>query len=254
MKPNSTFRFFALLAVIPIVGLACLGGTPTPTDEPVVIPPVVIDTPVQEPSPEPPPPTEAPIQPAAQDFFTEEFDGDISNWSQVVSSNGADGDTSQANVSVEDGKLIFDLGKWLIAYVFYDPYIYTDVRLDITVENRGTNINNVLLVCRASEEGHYLVNIANSGLFAIYAFDGVKGTYNRIADGGSNKIKAGKEFNDYGLVCIDKTLTIYINGSEVRKYTDNQYVLREGQVGVGVASENQVPVKLEFENVTISQP
>jgi len=201
-------------------------------------------------------PTEPPVQPpSAQEFFTEEFDGDVSNWSQSVELNGATsgGNINDGEISVENGRLIFDMGKYLIGYVIYDPYKYTNVRLDVRVDNRGTNKNNILLICRQSDEGHYLVNIANSGLFAMYAFDGAKNNYARIADGGSNKIKPGKEINEYALVCYERTLTVYINGSEVRAYTDNQYVYRDGLVGVGVASEDQLPVKVEFEWVKISE-
>jgi hypothetical protein len=188
-------------------------------------------------------------------FFTEEFDGDVSNWTQTVELNGDNnGNKSQAKLAVDNGYLVFDMGKFLIGYMFYQPHKYTKVRLDIRVDNRGTNINNILLVCRKSDEGHYLVNIANSGLFGIYAFDGARNNYARIADGGSNKIKPGKEINEYALVCNDRTLTIYINGFETRSYTDNKYVFRDGLVGVGVASEDQLPVKVDFDWVKISQP
>ncbi len=242
-----TFKpFLFILALLVVVSLACLGPTPTP--EP---PPAATEEPAQ---PTPPQETEAPVQSSAQEYFTEEFEGDLSNWSQTVALNSSDGNPSQADISVQDGYLVFDLGKWLIGYVFYDPFEYTDVRIDASVDNRGTNVNNVLLVCRISDEGHYLVNIANSGLFAMYAYDGVKQAYARMADGGSTKIRPGKEVNEYSLVCLNKTLTIYINGVETRKYTDNQYVFRKGQVGVGVASEDQLPVKLEFDWVKISEP
>lgn len=248
--------FVFALVVMAMVSLACLGSGEAPTSEP---PPPPVEEPQQPEQPaaptSEPTPTEEPTAPAAQEFFTEEFDGDVSNWSQETYQNADEGNLSQVNISVEDGRLIFDLGKWLIGYMFYDPYEYTDVRIDVRVENRGTNVNNVLLVCRASEdEGLYLVNVANSGLFAMYALDVENQNYVRIADGGSNKIKSGKEVNDYALVCKERMLTLYINGHEVRTYTDNKYVIRKGKIGVGVASENQLPVKLEFESVTISEP
>ena len=52
-----------------------------------------------------PPSTEAPVQPAeptetqapqAQEFFTEEFDGDLSNWTQKILKNADEGDTDLA--------------------------------------------------------------------------------------------------------------------------------------------------------------
>jgi hypothetical protein len=253
---NRISVLFAFMALLLVVSLACkvFSGTQSPPDIQASDQPQLTKPPVQPTEP-PVQPTEPPVQPSsAQEFFTEEFDGDVSNWTQTVELNRDTGNKSDANITVDNGYLVFDMGKWLIGYMFYQPYKYANVRLDIRVDNRGTNVNNILLVCRKSDEGHYLVNIANSGLFAIYAFDGAKNNYARMADGGSTKIKPGKEINEYALVCYDKTLTIYINGSEVRSYTDNQYVYRDGQVGVGVASEDQLPVKVEFDWVKISQP
>jgi hypothetical protein len=255
---------FGFLALMLAVSLAC-GidfGTSTPaTSEPSQTQPPVNNPPVNNPPVNNPPIEIATTGPSTDQpvsngqFFTEDFNGDISsNWAQTVELNATEGDKGQANISVKDGYLVFDFGKWLIGYEFYQPNTYKNVRIDIRVDNRGTNVNNVLLVCRASDEGHYLVSIANSGLFAMYAFDGGKKTYSRMADGGSNKIKPGKETNDYALVCNEKKLTLFINGSEARSYTDNQFVFREGMVGIGVASENQIPVKLEFDWVKISQP
>jgi hypothetical protein len=256
---NRISILFAFMALLLVVSLACsvFSRTQTPPDtQPSQLPeqPQLTKPPVQPTEP-PVQPTEPPVQPSsAPDFFTEEFDGNVDNWSQTVELNREDGDTTQANIFVEKGYLVFDMGKELIGYVFYKPYTYTNVRLDIRVDNRGTNVNNIMLVCRKSDEGHYLVNIANSGLFGIYAYDGAKKNYARIADGGSNKIKSGKEINEYTLVCNDRKLTLYINGNETRSYTDNLYVFRDGQVGVGVASEDQLPVKVEFDWVKISQP
>ncbi len=254
---KSQYRtLFIFLVLLLSVGLACNGvvaPAATATQPPLTEEPApteqAADSPTQQ-------ATDAPTEETADapDFFTEEFDNGAENWSQEISLNAQDGDTNQANINLEDGRLVFDFGKWLIGYVFYDPYDYTDVRLDIRVENRGTNVNNILLVCRASEEGHYLVNIANSGLYGIYAYNGETGSYTRIADGGSTKIKAGKEFNEYGLVCKEKRLVLYINGNEARSYTDNQFVFRKGQIGVGVASEDQLPVKVELDWIKISQP
>ena len=126
------------------------------------------------------------------------------------------------------------------AYVTYDAFEYDDVRLDVVAENRGVNANNVSLICRYSQaEGWYEFNVANSGLFDIlyghYTPDN-KVIYRRLANGGSNKIKQGKDINSYGMSCKGRTLVVYINGFETRRIDDNEYVLRTGKVGVSVAS------------------
>lgn len=261
---RSQYRMlFAFVALLLFVSLACnFGASPTsaPTQPPVNDVPSV-DVPTEQPqepqqTDEPAPvATEPPVQSTdALDFYTEEFDGDISNWTYFTSKNDVSADDSGVEPVAENGYLVLDLGKWLNVYVMYDPYVYTNVRIDTRVENRGTNNNNINLVCRSSDEGWYEVAIANNGLYDLYAYDGVKGAYVRLANGGSNKIKAGKEVNEYTFICNDRNLILEINGFETKKYTDNQYVFREGQIGVGASSFRDVPVTVEFDWVKISEP
>ena len=129
------------------------------------------DQPTQQPT-EPPVATEPPVSTDAQDFYTEEFDGDISNWTYFTSKNDVKADDSGVEPVAENGYLVLDLSKNLNVYVMYDPYTYSNVRVDARVENRGTNNNNINLVCRYSDEGWYEVAIANNGLYWLYAYDG----------------------------------------------------------------------------------
>jgi len=60
-------------------------------------------------------------------------------------------------VGVSDGYLLFDLEsayQWV--YTTFDPETYDDVRVEVSAENRGTNVNNVSLICRYDPaEGWY---------------------------------------------------------------------------------------------------
>jgi len=241
MNGNALKPLLFLITMVVMVGSACAVMSEAPE------PPSPTATQV------PPQPTVTQTPPAPQ-FFTEEFDSNLNNWNQAVELNGIGGNLKDADIYVKDSYLTFDLGKWLIGYLYYKPYEYSNVRIEVSVENRGANVNNVMLVCRASDEGHYLVTISNSGLYALYAFDGIKNDYARIADGGSNEIRPGKEVNEYSLVCDEQSLIIYINGQEIRNYMDNQYSFQKGAIGIGVASEDQLPVELVFDWVKISQP
>lgn len=249
--------FIFLIAIIALVSLACLGSSETPTS---TAPPVT-QAPQQPAQPEP---TEPP-PPDVQEFFTEEFDAGNDNWSLflVDGTKGvpvfSDDDLGDSSLYAEDGRLIFDLvdkGQWV--YAFYAPYEYKNVSLEIVAENRGVNKNNVSLVCRYTEdEGWYEFNIANNGLYNIYhAIVNPEGkvVYSRLADGGSNKVKQGKEINTYAITCEDRTLTMYINGIETRQLDENRFVLRDGQVGVSVSSFDALPVKVEIHSVEISEP
>jgi hypothetical protein len=256
---KSPYRtLFAFAALLLLVSLACYGGgtPPVATQAPATEPPTV-----SQPQPtdasqstEPPAATETPAQSNAKDFFTEEFDGDISNWTYFTSKNDPKADDSGVKPVTDNSFLVLDLTKNLNVYVMYDPYTYTNVRLDVRVENRGTNNNNINLVCRYSKEGWYEIAIANNGLYWLLAYDGVKGTYAQLANGGSNKIKAGKEVNEYTFICNDRNLIVKINGFDTTTYTDNQYVFREGQIGVGASSFKDIPVKVEYDWVKISEP
>jgi len=264
--------FFILFSLILVVGLACsaaTGGSPTaptqapqqppaekPTDVPQQEAPTKESPTAQAPTAEPAA-TEVPATevPAASDYFTEEFDGNISNYTYFEYHELG---TSKIDESVQpitkNSALVFDLkkaNKWV--YVTYEPYTYTDVRLDVSADNRGKNNNNVSLVCRLSEEGWYEFSIANNGLFWISAYISGEG-YQLVYNGGSNLIKQGKDVNDYTFICSGDDLTVGINGTEVKTVTDTKYKLREGKVGFGVSSFDVLPILVNIDSFQVSAP
>lgn len=261
MKFKSQKPFIFLAAILIMVSLACsvdLYGTPTPAPQ---LPAQITAT--TEPTAES---TQTlPLEPTftdAQQFFTEEFDGNTDYWKYLVV-NGAESEIIEGIVGLMSVRpigslLIFNLqgpGAWV--YATYEPFTYTDVRLDVKVNNRGANNNNVSLICRMSHEGWYEFNIANNGLYDI-KFGQIqsdnKVTYIPIADGGSTKIKSGLAENEYGIACQGNTLVLYINGAEARRLKDQKYLLPEGKVGISVSSFRDVPVIVDFYWVKISQP
>jgi len=261
-----TFRpLIFLVILLLIVGMACNalsgGGGDTPS-QPQQDPPQA--TPQQDQDvPDPvgtESPTEEPVS-SADEYFTEEFDVN-DNWSYFVvdgsSSSITEEDDPGMQLFTENSLLSFDLsaeGLWV--YVTYDPYVYEDVRIDARVVNRGVNNNNVSLICRYTDSGWYEFNIANNGLYWIYAAevsaDGKVG-YGLVYNGGSTSIKSGKETNEYTAICNGRTLSLYINGTEARTVTDNKYLLTSGQVGISISSFDTLPVAVDVDWVKISQP
>lgn len=206
-------------------------------------------------------PSAPPAEPvgSAEQYYTEDFDSPNEAWADVLDVKGQDTNLSEFTLETANGFLTFDINTPnLFSYVNYTAYDYEDVRVDARVENRGVNNNNVSLVCRYSEdEGWYEFNIANNGLYWILhgiLDESNTPRYSNIYNGGSNKIKQGKDVNEYGIVCREKTLTLYINGVETRTVQDNKFVLRSGQVGVSVSSFDDLPVRVDFDWVKISQP
>jgi hypothetical protein len=189
------------------------------------------------------------------DFFTDTFDGNIDNYSIA---NLGDGAEDKMNVDVKNGYLVFDLeDKSLYVYVTYNPFTYKDVKISVTADNRGKNNNNVSLICRKSDEGWYEFNMYNSGLYNILAYDAtgaVSKGFNRIFNGASRAIKQGKDINTYTATCSGDKLTLEINGTLVKEIKDIKYKFREGKVGFGVSSFDVIPILVNIDSFTVSQP
>ncbi len=259
------FLFTAILVLT--VGLACGFDFGAKTQEPPPPPPAIIQPTsappqplVEQPSPIPPtesPPT--PIPPPPSPFFKEEFLADVlGDWTNFIKKDDPKSSDSKAKYAIENGKLVFTIeDNYLYSYLVYDKQSYKDVRLEVSADNRGKNNNNVSLICRYSDDGWYEFNIANNGMYNIYAYDSkgiVHKGYNQIKSGGSNAIRMGRDTNVYVAVCSGKILTLYINGVETASVTDNKFVFPDGKVGISVSSFNVYPIIVEFEYFDIQEP
>lgn len=263
MKNLRPLLFFVSLLLI--VGLACSGGSTPATQPPPTQAPVKVDEPTSAPEPTEPPATEAPQPteppaPAAQQFFTEEFDNPLSSdWTSFTLYDSNESDLDKVKVEAQDGKLVWDLNsKYVYYYLYYGAFEYEDVQVEVSADNRGKNNNSVSLICRYDPKvGWYEFNIANNGLYNILfakVLDSGKIEYNRIANGGSNEIKAGLGVNEYGVKCVGDQLSLTVNGAKVKTFQDKKYGLRKGQVGVSVSSFNVTPILIEMDWFKISEP
>jgi hypothetical protein len=231
---------------------------PTQPPPPTPVPPTPIP-----PSPAPPP-TSAPAQPTAippsptveqKRFFTEEFEEGKDDWSVFLTN----GDASDLDFYAENGMLVFDItGTYLYSYAIYEPEVYDNVRIDVSVANRGDNTNNVSLLCRYDEKkGWYEANIFNSGLYDIlfgqWKAGQTEAAYAELYSGGSNAIRTGMATNEYTLICDGNEVSLYINGKKVRT-VGSEFGLSRGQIGIGASSFQRYPVALDFDWVKISEP
>ena len=266
MKPLRPLLF--IVSMLFIVGLACSGGAtpptqaPPPTQEVQVIPTEAPPQPTEAPPTEAPPTevvTEEPVS-QAQQFFTEEFDDSLSgDWSVFTISDPNVSDLEKVTVEAENGNLVWNFdSEYVYYYLFYNPFTYEDVKVEARADNRGKNNNSVSLICRYDEEvGWYEFNIANNGLYDIlYAevLDNGKIRWNRVANGGSNAIKQGKDVNEYSATCQGEELTLTINGDEVISIKERNYRLRSGQAGISVSSFDVLPILIEMDWIRISEP
>jgi outer membrane murein-binding lipoprotein Lpp len=221
-----------------------------PTDAPATVEVVATDEPTAEPAPteEPTvaPPTSEPEAPA---FYTEQFSIAPDNWTF----NLIRGDAADFALYADNDVLVFDIqGENVWPYLTYDPYIYTDVRVDARAENLGNNNNAITLICRSNDRGWYEFNVQNSGLYQIYRYDRSANDFILLYNGGVQNLRVGKDTNDYTIICEGDRLTLGVNGKEVRTVEDS--FLDEGQVGISVQSFGSWPVLVEVDYITIGLP
>jgi hypothetical protein len=259
MKKRFLSPLLIPVLLIVLVGLACSSTPATSTQEPASPPPTVqqstqppVATALELPTAVPTEvPTEAPTEVPA--YFTEDFNGDIPNWSYFT----MHGDKKLMDLGTHNGSLVFNLtGQDLYAYLTYDPWSYDNVRIDVSADNRGMNDNSVCLICRYSaEEGWYEFNIGNDGLWQVFVYDIATGAhYQMLNSGGSTAINTGKAVNEYTAICDGTTLSLYINGVKATSFDEHIYALRKGLVGIGVSAYKVLPVIVQFDKVSISKP
>jgi S1-C subfamily serine protease len=183
-------------------------------------------------------------------YYASDFDTPLTDWVYFLMS----GEESGVNADVTNSKLHIEINKtntWV--YFYLDALDAANVRLDTKVENLGRNTNNVSLICRYTpDRGWYEFNVANNGLYTIFYYDAVTQEYISLFSGGSNEIKMGKGTNELTAICQGNTLTLGINGVEVRTINDDR--LTTGKVGLSLSSFDIVPIVDEFDYFITSVP
>jgi hypothetical protein len=193
---------------------------------------------------------------APERFFTETFDSQPPNW-DITQVNG---DPNLFHAFIEGGRWVFLLdGSYTYVYAIYKQIGYREVRLDVQVANRGADRNFTSLICHFNlDKGWYEFDISNDGayhiLYAVWDAQAKEVHYSPLVDGSSPLIHSGSADNVYGAICKGSFLALIINGEQVHSFNEDEYGLNNGQVGIGVSSFDVLPVRVEFDSVTVSAP
>lgn len=201
------------------------------------------------------PPTPAPTEtlvPAPR-VFTEEFDGALPYWSSVQIDNGQ----PASGPVLKSGFLVFDLSatnQWV--YSFYGAQEYTDARVDARTSFLTGSDGAVGVACRYSEtDGWYEFNIYPDQTFTLlfgqWLAEGLA-RYAVMYRNESEKIKS--DANEIGLLCEGNTLTPFINGTQMRKWQDQKYGLKNGKIGLSASSFANAPLTIGFDWIKVSTP
>ncbi len=224
--------------------------TPAPT---VAVPTVVI-------------PTVAPTS----GYFSDDFDGDLSNWIPFVVAGNPD----LSYVTPVGSRLVFELPRLTetYAYVANSAVEFEDVYVETNFETKTNTPNGIALLCRISDIGWYELRVYTSGpevgKFSLYRFDAElrsqkKNPYVNLLGGYSTLASVdllnGQRVNTIGLLCQENSIVPYINGIQQNgsdrkplEVSDNNWL--PGNVGVGVMSFSGEMVKIEFDWVDTIEP
>jgi hypothetical protein len=219
--------------------------TPAATDSPSAVPPSPTST--------PPAPT-ATFVPSTRYFQNDFNKANLTDWTTVVIS----GEPGLFDFRVEEGFLLFDLGgKNIQTFTLYQPEVYKNLRLDARLIAQTDSPYALNLVCRYSEQnGWYQYQVFDSGAYNLYYFvwnEEEQAVPTLLVEGVAASLLRG-EVNEIGMSCKDRDLNLYVNGELVRSYPENQYVLRDGRVGVGLTSFDSVPVLVSLDWLKILIP
>jgi formylglycine-generating enzyme required for sulfatase activity len=157
--------------------------------------------------------------------------GALADWEHLVLGQGR---RNKVIVEPSSEGLMFTLDDPdLRAYYFYEPVIYEDAVLRMTVENLGQNTNFVSLICRRTGNTWYEFRIQGNGLWFLYNYNA--GEY-QLTNGGSQAIKVGKTTNEYEMRCTGNMISLIVNGETVKEYEIRDDLYTQGQVGLSVSS------------------
>lgn len=188
-------------------------------------------------------------------YFTEEFDTTPVYWSTLYAS----GDPGRVDILNSGSTLTFELyspNAWL--YAIYGAFEYDSVHIETLVENLGSDLNAMGLVCNYEEQnGWYEFNISTDStynvLYGQWIAEGIA-RYTPILNDTSDRIATGNAINEMGLDCYENILQLYINDKLIRKLNVEHIGLASGKVGLSLGSFEEAPVILSFDWVEVSEP
>jgi len=285
MKKYHYYLLIALVVVF-LTQIACgLGGNSTeePADSPdyaateaaLQATQAALDAQAQQPEPTkeplptatvPPPPTEAPTEVPTQAEPQTYVSGDLIYYTDF----DGPGDWEDGWVHFSFPEIDYTVYKangymhvevpeqYSSVYLIYDALYFQRDLADVFVEakflNMGThNINNISVVCRASDQGWYEFSMLSGGLWYIWKYIAETEKYVMIKDGGIPNLDYDAP-HTIAAECLDNKLTFYFDGEPLRNgsITDSQF--REGQTGISVYADDWANVIVEFDYFGIAVP
>lgn len=170
-------------------------------------------------------------------------------------------DDKAINVSLQDGGLKFDVkANDSYVYKFYEGSQYTDVSIEVEVENLGLRNNGIALVCRANEDRTEWIEfrVTNQGRYDLYHYNHeltyeYKNPYEELMRSGTTDLFKPIKNNVIKATCSGDTYTLEVNGETVFE-KDTPVIEGAGSVAVGAMAFDELPVSIVYQYVNIEKP
>lgn len=143
------------------------------------------------------------------------------------------------------------------AYLFYEDMFFgrdfSDVYVEARFQNKAThNINNISVICRATDQGWYEFSMLSGGLWYIWLYDADSG-YRKIKDGGIPNLNYDAP-HTIGAECRGTYLTFYFDGEPLKNGSITNSQFDEGMTGIAVYAADWENVIVEFDYFAIAMP
>ena len=110
-----------------------------------------------------------------------------------------------------------------------DISVSVAVNMDIDPDVKATQYAGV--VCRSSLEGKYMAVLRVDGTYTIFR-DTIQRPFALLAQGQVEGILPGRSNHSIRLDCVDDTISLTINNTLVKSFTDSRYGIRYGRWGL----------------------
>ncbi len=278
-------RLLYLVLIFALISLSCqIGGGQQATEE-IVLPTVelstVVSPPTELPSPEPtaiqePTATREPTQPpvpkatpteAKSPYYSMDFGGDLSDWSQVVLA----GDPNKTYVRQVGNHLKFEVpSPETYVYVENDAFSYKNIYTETEFETIKNGANGIAMWCRGSSKGFYELRVhtigPQAGTYELFRYDFLLKQQNKvpyvqllkgIGQVSTYDIHPGLGMNTIGMLCQGNEIRVFLNGVEQlinHEAPGKDDTLTEGTIGLGVMSFSKGSVEVDFHSLTVTEP
>ena len=193
-------------------------------------------------------PTPVPVIPAVKSgdvLYQEEFGDNTTGWHRIANDKGImDYDNGGYRILIRQP----DLNVWSTA-----EKNFGDVRVEADVIRlNGPDENRMGLICRYQGGNYYFFVISNDGYYAIGKFiGGMTLLLGQTEMQASETIQKGTK-NHLRADCVGKTLTFYVNFTQVASVEDSDF--STGDVGVVAGSFSEPGVDVLFDHFVVIQP